>query len=137
MWKKRLNFLLIFLFIGFVGTISIIKINQFKAERSFTQEKWIKEPDKRYLIVDNMVKKYDLEKMTKEQVIHLLGKPNKEYTGGLTLAYLNKKPINPSDFNNIFYLTKNGDMPEDVHGLYILFDDKGKFIDYVSVRFTT
>ncbi|MBU3129438.1 hypothetical protein LGL55_24085 [Clostridium tagluense] len=137
MWKKRLTFMLIFLLIGFLGAIGIVKLNQFKDKSLFTKEKWIREPGKRYLIVENMLKKYDLEKMTKEKVIQLLGKPEEKFEGGMILESLNKNPINPSGPNNIFYFTKKGLMPEEVSGLYIMFDNKGKVNDYTIVHFTT
>jgi hypothetical protein len=135
--EEKIIFFLIFLFIGFVGAISIIKINEYKDKSFFTQDKWIKEPDKRDLIVENMLEKHDLKKMTKEQVIDLLGKTDKKYEGGRMLPRLNKNPINPSDPNIIFYFTKKGLMPEEVSGLYVIFDDKGKVIDYAIVDFTT
>ena len=137
MWKKRLIYVLIFFFIGFVGIFSIFKINQFKEKSSFTQDKWTRHPAERYLIVENMLKKYDFEKMTRDQVINLLGKSDKKFEGGMMIPRLNKSPFNSSDFNNIFYFTKIGLMPEDVSGIYIMFDEKGKVIDYSIVRFTT
>ena len=120
-----------------MGIFSIFKINQFKEKSSFTQDKWTRHPAERYLIVENMLKKYDFEKMTRDQVINLLGKSDKKFEGGMMIPRLNKSPFNSSDFNNIFYFTKIGLMPEDVSGIYIMFDEKGKVIDYSIVRFTT
>ncbi|MBU3144509.1 hypothetical protein [Clostridium sp. CF012] len=137
MWNKRLTFLLIFLLIGFVGTIGIVKLNQFKDKSLFTQDKWIREPGKRYLIVEDMLKKYDFEKMTKEKVIQFLGKPDEKFEGGIMIERLNRNPINTSDPNNIFYFTKKGLMPEEISGLYVMFNNKGKVINYAIVHFTT
>ncbi len=47
-----------------------------RSNRVFSSEKWAAYPEKRYMMVDNLIKKNKLEGMTKAEVYSLLGDKN-------------------------------------------------------------
>ncbi|WP_331698091.1 outer membrane protein assembly factor BamE [Paenibacillus sp. IITD108] len=51
----------------------ILGINEYRS--NFTIEKWLNNQHSRVYIVDNLLKKYDFEQMTKDEVTKLLGTP--------------------------------------------------------------
>ena len=52
----------------------------------FTVERWEEYPNKRIQIVNDLLLKYDLKSMSKEEIISLLGKPSKT-TGNFEISY--------------------------------------------------
>lgn len=79
----------------------------------FNEERWTKKPDERVYMVDNLLYKYKLKGMTKDEVKKLLGEPTKtEYFK------------TPSNF--VYYLgPERGFIRIDSEWLTIDFDDKG------------
>jgi hypothetical protein len=137
--KKTVNVFIVILITFSLISITV-KINEYKQRGSFTQEKWFKEPDKRYLIVKDMLKKHDFANMTKEQVINLLGEPDDaREAGGMPIGtYDSGKTVNLlNNGNSICFFTKTGGFPEEFKGFYLMFDNNGKVIDYAMIHFTT
>ena len=134
--KKKNYFFAMLLLITVMGIVGVVKMNTFKNTHSFTQEKWLQEPNERYLIVDDMVKKYDFENMTMDQVIQLLGNVDKKFDG-LFSARLNKEKVSIFDKNSVFYFIKKGKVPEEVKGFYVKFNSDNKVIDYAILDFRT
>ena len=60
--------------IYFIG-IWLINVGMTKYFSSFTEEKWIKYQDNRYLMIDDLDNKYELAGMNKDEIIELLGSP--------------------------------------------------------------
>lgn len=140
MKNKRLTYLLIALVIMLSGVFIIIKVNQYRQRVAFTQEKWFSEPNKRFVIVKDMIKKYNFGNMTKKQVINLLGIPDGRDMGGVPVrTYEPSKPVDllRNNQNSVYYLIKGGQSPEDFNGFYLKFDINGKVIDYAIIHFTT
>ncbi|MGH4123803.1 MAG: hypothetical protein ACREV6_12830 [Clostridium sp.] len=139
MKKKGIIYLVIIVVIIFGGAIITVKTNQYKQRVTFTQEKWVAEPNKRFVIVKDMIKKHNFDNMTKEDVINLLGEPdNKGKADGFARGISNrKKTVDLNNSNSICYFTKTGQMPEDFNGFYIMLDNNGKVSDYAIIHFTT
>lgn len=135
MGRKKVSIVIV-LFIVCIGGLAVVIINDY---RSFTPEKWREEPDKRYVLVKNMVKKYDFGNMTREQVISLLGEPEKDRKAvGFALRDDGTGPVvQLSSPNSMVYYTKTGRTPEEYRGFYLLFDNNGKVVDWAIIRFTT
>ena len=66
--------ILVFCLVGAVGLSN---------RHTFTQEKWLKHPESRARITDNMLEQYDLIGMTEQEVLDLLG-PNDNRMGYFT-----------------------------------------------------
>lgn len=140
MKNKKVTYVLVVLLIVLSGTFILVKVNQYKQRYSFIQEKWFKEPNKRFLIVEDMIKKHDFASMTKEQVINLLGEPDDNWgSGGVSIrTYDRNKPVDLlNNENSICYFTKTGQFAEEFNGFYLMFDSNGRVIDYSIIHFTT
>jgi len=138
--KKRIIYMMIILFVAFIGTSIAIKVNDYKQKTIFTQEKWIQAPNQRYLIVKDMIKRYNFSAMTKEEVIRLLGEPDNVWgAGGWPIRTFDRNipPVDLDDPNSIYYSTHPGYMPEEISGFYLKFDESGKVVDYAIIHFTT
>jgi hypothetical protein len=138
--KKQVTYVLILLLIMLSGTFIIIKVNQYKRSITFTKEKWFEVPNKRFLIVKDMINKHDFANMTKEQVINLLGEPGDGWgSGGVPVrTYDSSKPVDLLyNKNSVCYFTKTGQFAEEFRGFYLMFDNNGKVIDYAIIHFTT
>ena len=137
--KKGIIYLVKILIIILGGAIINVQANKYKQRVTFTQEKWLAEPNNRFVIVKDMLKKHDLANMTKEEVINLLGESdNKTKIPGLAIVTSNRnKPIDLNNPNSIYYFTKTGNTPEDFNGFYIMFDNNGEVSEYAIIHFTT
>jgi len=108
--KKGIIYLVIILIVILGGAIITVQANKYKQRVTFTQEKWDAEPNKRYIIVKDLIKKQDLANMTKEEVINLLGEPDiKTMFPGLAIGTFNRsKTIDLNIPKSIYYFTKTG-----------------------------
>ncbi|HEX9059915.1 MAG TPA: outer membrane protein assembly factor BamE [Clostridia bacterium] len=88
----------------------------------FNEDRWVKRPDERVYMVDNLLYKYNLKGMPKDEVKKLLGEPTKtEYF---------KTPS-----NIVYYLgPERGFIRIDSEWLTIDFDDKGKVNSFGLAR---
>lgn len=124
----------------FCGTFTAVKVKGYIEQHSFTKEKWVHAPDKRFMLLKDLLRNNNFYVMTKDQVINLLGEPDNPYkTGGFAINASNKdsKFISLDDKAGIYYFTRTGEMPEDFEGLYIEFDKNDKFIKHTIIHFTT
>lgn len=69
---KRINYTIFFVLIIIIS-IPITMLTLHKYRSKFTTEKWIQNPRKRSKLVDNLLSRYDLIGMSKEEIISLLG----------------------------------------------------------------
>lgn len=84
---------------------------------SFDQGKWLSKPEKRGEIVDDLIANTDFKRMTKKEIIKLLGEPENLYF---------KEP------NNIVYYLGNerGLISIDSEWLVFWFDEEEKVFNY-------
>lgn len=86
---KKVKYIIITLFILGIS----LRVVRYKYESTFSTKRWIKYEEKRDLMVEDMLEKYDLVGKSKEQIIELLG----EETGH---PFLNEQ-------NNLVYILGN------------------------------
>jgi hypothetical protein len=122
-----------------------------KDVRSFSGEKWQNTPGKRFMLLDDMLKKHDLKKMNRDEVISLLGQPSDKLPSaiisnakvlynkksGIAVSSKNNFAYIPTGENSVVYLLNDYKMPEEARGLYIRFDDGEKVEGYAVIYFTT
>lgn len=65
--------MIIFSFFASIAVAVLIGIAIFKYKHTFTVEKWLKSPDDRTNMVDDLLEKHKLIGMTEEEIISLLG----------------------------------------------------------------
>lgn len=133
--KKMMNVLIAVLLI-FITAVVVIKVRDYKEARTFTQEKWFKQPDRRYLIVKDMLKKHNIYGMSKAEIINLIGEPVLTLPSGIVRRLDNKKGQIDKYPDRVYYLTEESGKPEGM-ALYIGFDEEGKAADYSIVAFST
>lgn len=98
----------------------LLGINEYKY--NFTVEKWIKSPEERVYMVDNLLSDYELRGKTKEEVSKLLGKPTPN-------AYY-------KEHSNIVYRLgiERGFIRIDSEWLVIWFNSSGKVAKYEVLK---
>ena len=133
--KKMMNVLIAVLLI-FITAVVVIKVRDYKEARIFTQEKWDKQPDRRHLIVKDLLKKHNLYGMSKVEIINLIGEPALTLPSGVVRRLDDKKEQIGKYPDRIYYLTEGSGKPEGM-ALYIGFDEAGKVVDYSLVAFST
>ena len=67
----------------------------YKYQHIFTHEKWVKSPEKREKLIDDMLNKYELEGMTEREIVALFGEDDCEDSEPRTFK-LSKKEFDPS-----------------------------------------
>lgn len=102
-----------------VFCLVILSVNEYKS--NFTTEKWIESDTEKGYMVDDLLQKYDLKDMTREEIISLLGTPtDTEYF--------------KEDKNIVYYLgNERGLISIDSEWLVVDFDDSMKVTDYKVV----
>lgn len=133
--KKITNALIAILLIS-ITVVVVIKVRVYKEARTFTQEKWYNQPDRRYLIVKDMLKKHNLYGMSKAEIINLIGEPILTLPSGVVRRLDDKKEQIGKYPDRIYYLTEGSGKPEGM-ALYIGFDEAGKVVEYSLVAFST
>ncbi len=131
--------LVLFLIIG--GNFTM---NHYREIRTFSQSKWLSEPNSRNLISSDLLINYPLIGMTRKEIRDLLGPDDEKYTNGFYMLSKNSSAIDYYHDNDsgLFYYLDKGDypdypIPEDVAGLYFVFDVSGRCTDFAIVHFRT
>lgn len=96
---KKWNIIILSLFAAIV-IISIACFNIFIYQHTFTVERWIKAPDDRTKIVDDLLNTHKLIGMTEEEIISLLGE-EESYASNKTSFKISKDYFEPE--NTIVY----------------------------------
>lgn len=95
----------------------ILGLNEYKSH--FTAEKWLNHHSSRTYMVEDLLKKYNLKEMTKDEVTTLLGKPT-------DTGYFQKEN------NMVYYLgPERGLISIDSEWLVIEFDDRENVKEYM------
>lgn len=69
---KIINYIVLFTILLIVAFICFGLLYN-KYNHAFTTSKWMEDPSKRVYIVDNLLSKYNLENMTENEILELLG----------------------------------------------------------------
>lgn len=93
---------LIFSFFAVIAIAVLIGLAVLKYRHTFTIEKWLKEPDDRINIVNNLLEKHNLVGMTKEEIIFLLGE-EEDYANTKTSFKISNSYFEPES-NIVYYL---------------------------------
>ncbi|MGF7036747.1 hypothetical protein J2T17_007822 [Paenibacillus mucilaginosus] len=75
----------------------------------FNRVSWLEEPDKRNDMVYSLVKKYELEGMTEEEIISLLGEPEEKLDDEY-VYYLGRAGLGVDDSLLRLYINENGNI---------------------------
>lgn len=96
---RKINIILfcIFLFIA-VGVVAGVCI--FKAQHTFSQEKWLHNVEHRYQMVDSLLHEYQLIGMTEAEVLRLLGSEE----GTEQTSFKSSKEYYPPEDTLVYYL---------------------------------
>lgn len=132
-----------------VGAVAIIlgicltlSFNYYKEVHTFTQSKWLNGPNQRFRIVSSLLANKSFIGMTRKEITEFLGPSDEKYTNGMYVLEKNIAPIDYHNDNGAFYFLYKGDnpdymVPEDVQGLYFVFDDEERCKDFAIVWFRT
>ena len=86
---KKILFMIYFIVLAIIA-MAAAGIFLFRYQHTFTTEKWTEDPKKRVNLVDDLLAKYDLVGMTKEEILALLGTDSGEnayYQGDNDFVY--------------------------------------------------
>lgn len=118
--KRYIIFMIILTLVPVLISFGKVSINEY--ESKFICERWIEKEDKRVWMVDDLLIQYEIESMSKEEIIELLGEPT-------NTAYF-------KEVNNIVYWlgAERSLVSIDSEWLVIWFNDENKVERYEIMR---
>ena len=96
---RKTNIILFSIFL-FIAAGIVIGVFIFKAQHTFSQEKWLHNVEDRYQMVDHLLDEYQLIGMTEAEVLQLLG--NEE--GTEQTSFKRSKEYYPPEDTLVYYL---------------------------------
>ncbi len=96
---RKTNIILFSIFL-FIAAGIVIGVGIFKAQHTFSQEKWLRDVEHRYQMVDSLLEEYQLIGMSEAEVVGLLG----DEEGGAQTSFKRSKAYYPPEDTLVYYL---------------------------------